>query len=406
MNFANSVYKVLIFTLLLAPAGMKAMEKPSFIDCNGKEVTLTRAQQEAFEQLQLIKDFKEHCPGKEITFAETKPFLTGQNIVTLLALMDETQNVENILAAKDATALINLFKLADYLGVSEKLLECIAEYVYQPLKDLNNKEESESLIIVEAQLSCLNFLRALQQKASDIGFDGVTKSLNLNFSVLNDECAKKITSTKMINKVPEIMPRAWQTSCLRLAGHKITELNIDKLMQVFPYLNNVYVPSNNIKLLCIDNPSRFKGLVINAKNNPITLTNVMFTENMMQKVLTWLKAFAAQSKVVMVAKDLDAEKWCSILMMETPVCTFSLLGWNVLQKGASGNTVRNFFSYDMPMILIMLPLDLYVIDRLVNLKRDLTQAVQDNPYAVRVETDSGNKEFPSLYSYKLFGKNS
>jgi hypothetical protein len=108
----------------------------------------------------------------------------------------------------------------------------------------------------------------------------------------------------------------------------------------------------------------------------------------------------------MVAKDLDAEKWCSILMMATPVCTFSLLGWNVLQKGASGNTVRNFFSYDMPMILIMLPLDLYVIDQLVNLKRDLTQPVQDNPYAVRVETDSGNKEFPSLYSYKLFGKNS
>jgi hypothetical protein len=442
MQYSPAWFKVLITAFLVIPAGVLAMEKPSFIDCNGKEVTLNRAQQEAFDRLQLIKDLREDLPGRDITFAETEPFLNAQNIINLLAVVKDPESYESILAHKNVQTLIDLFRTADYLGVSDDVLESIAEHAYKPLKRLNQqlkdkKQEDDNLVlqqeIVEDQLLCHKFLEIMHKKGL-LFLHGSHLDLHLRPAVSftihdnhyvpvfseNEALPKKMKSIKGIDEAIELVSDAKKAEVIDLEGHEIKEIDIDKLIKTFAYLKYLNVPSNKIASLTVNNPSRFNGLVINAKYNPLIGYNVIFKQTPLQEILTWFKALGAQAKIACF--DVNKRSllgWCAcyavIVLSELFSMKYEWMGLKTGDKQLLINIyVKDFIKNiknERNQLILRVGIFGYLLERSLafltgDITRQLDQAARDNPYAVRVKVSNlFDEDFPSPYSYKLFGKN-
>jgi len=463
MNYSKQILKALILAFLLAPVGMKAMEKPSFIDCNGKEVTLNRAQQEAFEQCEIVREFKELNPKAEITFEGAKSqVLKTENILALLDLLSSQSlgvkefTVSNMLAMHEMEKAIELFQLANCLGVPKEQMMLIADAIYGHVKSMKlmceqeynegpaKKEKLAELTLLQATVEpYLSYCVDGSERVRRIKNDPMTKDA-LKILVKDNSLLYLGRDTEpmlILNGIEDIVstiPEAKSIKMLNLFGNQLSTIDITSLRKAFPDLEEISIrknkfdaitsgvadqklkillaEGNNINSICLDNPSQFNKLKIRARNNPVTLDNVIFKQTTLRKMLTWLKAFGAQGKIAFfyISKPTFLLLWGSCLigtLLGIPD-RFEVEG---LQKGLKQFLMASLKQYVQDAknkrygVVFALGVVPYLLERLGSylsgyVTHCLNEAAQDNPYAVRVETDSGVKEFPSPYTYKLFGK--
>jgi hypothetical protein len=462
MNYSKIVFKAFIAILLIMPAGILAMEKPSFIDCNGKEVTLNQAQQEVFEQCEIVREFKRLNPKADcISFEGAQSeMLKAENIIALLDVLSTQSfgvkdfSIGNMLKMRGAEKAIELFKLADYLVVPKNQLAQMADHMYGSIKNVKSACEQE----------CVQSLK--KEKLAELDLLQTTVEPHLSYCIDGAECVRRIKNDpdkdaleglikdqsllylgnhlmltlNGIEKVVRIIPETKGIKVLNLFGNQLSTIDVTTLREAFPKLEHISIRNNNfntitsdvadrklIKLLadgnnihsiCLDNPSQFNKLIITAKNNPVALDNVIFKQSTLQKMLTWLKAFGAQGKIACFDVHKTVLLVCTALAFVSGFGTIAYYSFELkdLKKGFKQflplflEKFKQNIKDDLYIITIILAGESYLMERCAccwvgYIKNQLQKAAEANPYAVCVETDSGNKEFPSSYAYKLFGKN-
>src|ERR1700733_1648879 len=324
MNYSKQILKVLMLVFLLVPAGMKAMEKPSFIDCNGKEVTLNRAQQEAFAQFSVGA-----MPGV-VDFQNTQPFLTVHNILALMRIITDgpmlgldvdamTNGVSN------EEELVELFKVANYVQAPQKVIAALAERIVQPMEkriatlenELNARKpsmwnfwnaESEQVkrlqeeldahkalySAVHSNLACNDVERLVKKRRGVLkqhvlkpnlniyeekngAFAKTNKpTLDLSYKTLEQELkgtlepAHKIKSLQGLQEILALDPNLKDIEVIDLSGHELKDFSIEELKQIFPDLKRVNLSNNHINL--VDNKNIDASVQeIDLSNNPIKL---------------------------------------------------------------------------------------------------------------------------------------
>jgi hypothetical protein len=326
MNYSNVLFKTLIAALLMVPAaGILAMEKPSFTDYDGKEVTLNLAQKEIFDKLPIAN------PGM-IDFQGTYHFLTAHNILSVLNIAADasTFGLGALLDAQGQERQIELFEVADYLTMPE-MVEELAERICGPLnekikaleKELKaNKRASwwpfvqepvDSNAIKEMELSLQRYKKLFESAQNALKNNSIGRlcdkrpafikkyiltpnlnvyeekngklvktsepTLDLSFKTLEKETrgtlepACHIESLEGLAKIIALNPDFIDIEILDLSGHKIKDFSLDEMKQIFPCIKKVNLSGNAIAH--VDNDQINASInEINLSNNPIRLLSI------------------------------------------------------------------------------------------------------------------------------------
>ncbi len=429
---------------MLAISALSAMQ---ITDVTGKQITLTQEQQDAFMRCG-IKHAVSNYAGEHSYEGLELPFMTAGNLENLLQLINDTKHLETI---NDDTS-IELFKLADYLQAPKEILVQLAKRICEPITKYYNqlqeklknnprlkklqqavldyallKETIElSLPIYPSFASFLkHFPKVGNTQEPDFINKGLLKltflaravfgeeyNLDLSFNKTDEilKTKKSIVSLEGIEKLGEY-PWAKKVRLLDLSGHKIESGSVKKLKSTFPSLKFIILKNNEIKQIedlidenieeirlegnpiqkiSIRNPEQFNKTRIitdNLKEAPL------FKQNLKQRIAAWGQSLIAKSKV--------AIKTSPYALTSLGLCFY------VGVFGGASNIAKNTYYYLGYGCSILA--GLYLWEEVMS--AEMQNLRSNDPYRIQIKSKKSQEntekvwEYPSPYTYNLFGKN-
>ncbi len=284
--------------------------------------------------------------------------------------------------------------------------------------------------------------------------------LNLSAEALKKElgCTKKIASLEGIEALSKIS-LAPNVTHITASNQYIESVNIGSLAKAFPALRNLNLSRNQLKKLtrkslrglppefnldlsknkiteieeaCFDFPSALKKVKINLNDNPLAcMDNKIFNQSYSERIKTLIKSLSAKSLIAFGSLRIDKENIGILLGGLRVITAKNIPSLHMAIEEILSGIAPNFDAVILDRELIhkseivsistqsrwmdsiarcagaicILAGILFIYSDIQdNYINNLDQAIARDSYRIKVESDTKPIEFPSNYTYRLFGK--